>query len=201
MGIAKASISAAPPSTFCGYDFIHAHVRRESASAASVLETGCGAGFYSKSVMRGYVGTDITAEDYRSGITRSVDVVCSAEMLPFRGESFDLVFCVASVDYFVDPQRAFREAARVLRPGGKFLVVTYNRRKLLQVHRDDPRHQHVFSTARLLSWFSGANLHPRLLDASEPRSPWKRALLRVPLLRFLWRSLGMWRVVIGTKEM
>lgn len=43
--------------------------------------------------------------------------------LPFSGESFDVVVNTVSVDYLVRPFEVFREAGRVLKPGGLFLVV------------------------------------------------------------------------------
>ncbi len=42
--------------------------------------------------------------------------------LPFASGEFDLVLCALSVEYLVRPHEVFREVARVLRPGGAFLV-------------------------------------------------------------------------------
>lgn len=47
--------------------------------------------------------------------------------LPFPDASFDDAVCCVSVDYLVDPVAVFREVARVLRPGGRF-VVTFSDR-------------------------------------------------------------------------
>ncbi len=47
--------------------------------------------------------------------------------LPFEDASFDVVLNNASVDYLVRPFEVFAEVARVLRPGGLFLVVFTNR--------------------------------------------------------------------------
>ncbi|MBC8093358.1 MAG: methyltransferase domain-containing protein [Pseudonocardia sp.] len=47
--------------------------------------------------------------------------------LPFADASFDDACCCVSIDYLVDPVAVFREVARVLRPGGRFVVTFSNR--------------------------------------------------------------------------
>jgi SAM-dependent methyltransferase len=47
--------------------------------------------------------------------------------LPFPDATFDDVTCCVSVDYLVRPVAVFREVARVLRPGGRFVVTFSNR--------------------------------------------------------------------------
>ncbi len=47
--------------------------------------------------------------------------------LPFPEETFDAVINTVSVDYMTKPVQVFREAGRILRPGGLFLVIFSNR--------------------------------------------------------------------------
>lgn len=47
--------------------------------------------------------------------------------LPFDDNRFDAVVCNMSVEYLTQPHEVFREAARVLRPGGAFIVTFSNR--------------------------------------------------------------------------
>lgn len=47
--------------------------------------------------------------------------------LPFDKETFDVVICSMSVDYMTQPVAVFRDVARILKPGGMFLVVFSNR--------------------------------------------------------------------------
>ena len=49
------------------------------------------------------------------------------QRLPFTDASFDGVVCCVSVDYLVRPIEVFREAARVIRPGGAFVCTFSNR--------------------------------------------------------------------------
>jgi len=47
--------------------------------------------------------------------------------LPYRDGEFDAVICSLSVEYLVKPFEVFAEVARVLRPGGRFIVTFSNR--------------------------------------------------------------------------
>ena len=47
--------------------------------------------------------------------------------LPFPDASFDDVVCCVSVDYLVHPIEVFRDVARVLGPGGRFVCTFSNR--------------------------------------------------------------------------
>ena len=47
--------------------------------------------------------------------------------LPFGDETFDDAVCCVSVDYLIRPVDVFRDVARVLRPGGRFICTFSNR--------------------------------------------------------------------------
>ncbi|MCG6867079.1 MAG: methyltransferase domain-containing protein [Thiogranum sp.] len=47
--------------------------------------------------------------------------------LPFPAEAFDAVICSLSIEYLVEPFAVLAEVARVLKPGGRFIVTFSNR--------------------------------------------------------------------------
>ena len=55
---------------------------------------------------------------------------CDATRLPFADGSFDLVLCQFGVMFFPSKVDAFKDARRVLKPGGKFLFNVWDRIEL-----------------------------------------------------------------------
>jgi len=96
-----------------------------------VLDLGAGAGVLPQMNFRGNVrrvcGVDL---DLRVRANPHLDEACvgDVEALPYGCESFDVVFSSNVLEHLVRPECVFREVARVLKPGGYFLVKTPNRR-------------------------------------------------------------------------
>jgi SAM-dependent methyltransferase len=66
--------------------------------------------------------------------------------LPFPDKRFDVVINTVSVDYMAKPLEVFREVARILKPGGLFLVVFSNRmfaEKAVKVWREAGEEERV----------------------------------------------------------
>jgi ubiquinone/menaquinone biosynthesis C-methylase UbiE len=75
-----------------------------------------------------YVGIDLTEAMLRRAVHRPTDLDFTAiqgdvQALPFRSESFDAVVLHLIVAVVPNPVRCLAEAARVLRPGGRALVL------------------------------------------------------------------------------
>lgn len=58
---------------------------------------------------------------------RVVHDLNQAPKLPFEDACFDAAICTVSVEYLTDPFAVFREIARILRPGGLFVLPISNR--------------------------------------------------------------------------
>jgi ubiquinone/menaquinone biosynthesis C-methylase UbiE len=94
-----------------------------------VLEAGCGTGHWlsklSDVAPRAY-GIDYSREMLRVARGRDLAlelVQATAEMLPFRAGSFDLIFCVNAVHHFERTAEFAAEARRLLRPDGLLAVI------------------------------------------------------------------------------
>lgn len=95
----------------------------------AVVEVGCGTGHWlSLLAGRGHsaLGVDRSAgmlARAREKAGESPLVLAGAEALPLRAGLFDRLLIVNALHHFVEPARAMREARRVLRPGGKIMIV------------------------------------------------------------------------------
>lgn len=98
-------------------------------SPARVLEVGCGAGEIAERV-RDEPGTEIVATDSSERMVeltrqRGIEAyVADVQELPFGDGEFDCVFGGWVLYHVLDRERAIKECARVLRPGGRFVTAT-----------------------------------------------------------------------------
>jgi SAM-dependent methyltransferase len=120
--------------------FIHAVAQFTRHRDARLLEIGVGAGSdhlqwaRAGCICHGVDLTDAAIEATRAHLAlhglasdlRRVD----AEILPFADASFDVVWSWGVIHHSERPERIIAEIHRVLRPGGVFLGMFYNRRSL-----------------------------------------------------------------------
>lgn len=102
-----------------------------------ILETAAGTGIVTRAVGEAVPGATIVATDINPALVefaaqqvQSEQVTfqrADAQDLPFDDATFDLVLCLFGIVFFPDKIRANAEARRVLRPGGCYVLVTFDR--------------------------------------------------------------------------
>jgi ubiquinone/menaquinone biosynthesis C-methylase UbiE len=105
----------------------------------SLLEIAAGSGVVTRAVApvlaRGarYVVTDLNPPMLAKAVSQQPDAghlewgVADAQDLPFDQDTFDLALCQFGAMFFPDRVAAYREARRVLRPGGSFIFSMWDR--------------------------------------------------------------------------
>ena len=107
---------------------------------AKVLDAGCGTGNFSiKLAEHGYLVTGIDISSDMLNIARKkcmakglkVDLqTMNIEHLLLPDNYFDAAFSMAAFEFIADPEPAYRELYRVVKPGGQILIGTINRDSL-----------------------------------------------------------------------
>ncbi len=141
-----------------------------------VLDIATGGGHVAN-VLSPYVkevyATDLTKNmlaNTRNHLSKSCDnisyVIADAESLPFLDNSFDTVTCRIAPHHFPNPEAFIKESARVLKPGGSFLMIDnvspdeqelamfMNKMEYLR----DPSHHRCLSVNEWRALFSRNNL-------------------------------------------
>ena len=118
-----------------------ADIARRAASLrpGAMLEIAAGTGVVTRALApklssgANYVVTDLNqpmldyAASRQAPDSRITWRQADAQSLPFENASFDLVFCQFGAMFFPDRISAYREAKRVLKPGGHFLFSVWDR--------------------------------------------------------------------------
>lgn len=99
-----------------------------------VLDVGCGKGRFARLVRQENPGASVVALDLAETMLRSVPpellpVSASMTALPFPDGSFQAAYATESLEHAVDIPLAVAELCRVVRPGGKILVIDKNRKQ------------------------------------------------------------------------
>lgn len=73
------------------------------------------------------VGVDADLASLREHRAPAISrVQALAEKLPFPSDFFELVICSWVLEHLAEPEKAFGEIVRVLKPGGRFIFLTPN---------------------------------------------------------------------------
>lgn len=135
--------------------------------AGRILDVACGPGAVTAAVARGAAhatGIDATPEMLAKAERRCREAGLSnvgfrpgdAENLPFEDGAFDAVVTRLSLHHFADPGRALGQMRRVLRPGGRLVVMDV-------IADDDPDRAALHNAIEILRDPS----HVRMLPAGE----------------------------------
>ncbi len=101
------------------------------AGAKRILDAGCGKGRYALHVKLANRDAEVYGIDISENMLSSIpDCVqtrrANIQDIPFNDGFFDVVYCIEALEHAPCPLKAVSEMARVVRPGGKLLIIDKN---------------------------------------------------------------------------
>lgn len=108
--------------------------------------------------------------------------------MPFAEEHFDYLFCSAAFKNFHDPARALAEMYRVLKPGGKGLVIDMNKNTTAAIRRAEIDKMHLRGFERLFMSFCFAFI---LRDGAYRKRDFEEMLAASPFQRWDVQERGI----------
>lgn len=95
------------------------------------LDVGCGKGRFARVLAERYPAASIVGFDLAEAMLRCVPVgvrACGGSMtaLPFPSSAFDCAYATESLEHAVDIDAAVAEMCRVVRPGGRIVIIDKN---------------------------------------------------------------------------
>ena len=128
---------------------------------SKILDVGCGSGFFTYYLAKKYqvIGLDFSEKMLALNPHKNL-IKASAYQIPFKNNSFDLVFCSNLLHHLNHPLKALKEMNRVAK---KFVVVSEPNRNnpailLLGLAKKEERKSLKFSPNYLVSLFNKTNL-------------------------------------------
>lgn len=138
------------------------------------LNIGCGTGDLEKRLIKKWPGLRITGIDLSSDMLERAGEKLAAHpnvqfkegdflKIPLPDHAYDAAFSISNLHYFADPEAVFAKAGRLLKPGGKFILIDWNRQSLkgkiyhAYMSALDPAFAKVYTIAEASALFKNAS--------------------------------------------
>lgn len=170
------------------YQELAQRTARELAPDSNVLEVAPGPGYYAIELARlgnhKITGLDIskTFVEIARGNAAKAGVRIdfergNASNMPFPADTFDFIVCCAAFKNFTEPERALEEMYRVLKPGGKALIVDLRKDTPMETINQAVNTMNVNAVNRVITKLTFRFM---LLKRAYTRSGFEQLIARTP---------------------
>ena len=122
-------------------------LRKFSSNQTMTLDIGCGRKQWHEWFQCPYVGIDVSKES-------KADIFATGYSLPFKDNAFSLVTMFSVLEYIENDEEVLREIYRVLKPKGKLLLISQNKRATKANIKKDPAkaklHKHTYTLRSII---------------------------------------------------
>lgn len=123
------------------------------------LEVGVGSGRFAS--VFGLMGIDPARSMVKIARSRGIEaLMATAERIPFKDGSFDVVLMVTTLCFLYDPLQGLEEVNRILQPGGRIVIGmvpgdSFLGKKYSKSDSKFYRYANFYTVDQLLSWLKG----------------------------------------------
>jgi 2-polyprenyl-3-methyl-5-hydroxy-6-metoxy-1,4-benzoquinol methylase len=177
----------------------HLVQRFQISKKAKILDVGCGRGDFLEAFQaQGLEASGIDREPSAASVAPSVAVkYCDLEKdtFPFADGTFDVVFSKSVLEHLFNPEKFLLECKRILKPGGRIILMTPDWVSQMKIFFDDYSHRQPYTVTGVkdaLEIFGFKETQAELFYQLP-------VLWRYPALKILSRIL-QWVVPVTTKS-
>lgn len=118
------------------------NIKQEIMGSRKICDIGCGKGRFAKRLLEDIGDIQIDCVDLSEKVMRYIEADVRKKqgtltMLPYEDEVFDAVYTVEALEHTLIPQNALHEMYRVVKPGGKIIVLDKTKEALSQMLIDE----------------------------------------------------------------
>lgn len=124
------------PFRLCSYLFSRFKMKK----GHKILDAGCGRGDFSDAFKK--IGLDACGIDIKD---------CNFELdrFPFKDSTFDIVFSKSVIEHLKNPENFSKEIFRILKPGGRIIIMTPDWKSQCLIFYDDYTHVRPYTKTGL----------------------------------------------------
>ena len=131
----------------------HLFLRFDMKKSNKLLDVGCGRGDFSKGFKElGLLVSGLDVIKSQSEMLKDIEIKYANienDKFPFNDETFDIIFSKSVIEHLRNPDNFIKEIHRLLKPGGRIIILTPDWQSQRLIFYDDYTHCHPYTPISL----------------------------------------------------